>query len=87
MSSMPWPRFMLFNLIDAALWGLLASGAGWMFGAAAQALLQDAHEVQGGVLGALVVLALGFAGWRGWRARQRLAQDRARAGAGQSSGA
>ena len=87
MSSMPWPRFLLFNLIGAALWGFLAAGAGWMFGAAAQALLQDAHEVQGGVLGALVVLALGFAGWRGWRARQRLAQDRARAGAGQSSGA
>ena len=87
MSSMPWPRFLLFNLIGAALWGFLAAGAGWMFGAAAQPLLQDADEVRGGVLGALVVLALGFAGWRGWRARQRLAQDRARAGAGQSSGA
>ncbi|NZA00913.1 DedA family protein [Ottowia beijingensis] len=47
MSSMPWPRFLLFNLIGAALWGFLAAGAGWMFGAAAQALLQDAHEVQG----------------------------------------
>ena len=28
MSSMPWPRFLLFNLIGAALWGFLAAGAG-----------------------------------------------------------
>ncbi|MDO5693829.1 MAG: DedA family protein [Pseudomonadota bacterium] len=75
MSNMSWPRFLAFNLVGAALWGFLAAGAGWMFGAAAQAVLADAHEVQGWVLGALVVLALALAGWRGWRARQRRERD------------
>ena len=69
MSDMPWPRFLLFNLIGASLWGFLAAGAGWMFGAAAQALLEDVQDVQGWLLGGLLLLALGFAGWRAWRTR------------------
>lgn len=77
MSNMPWRRFVLFNLIGAALWGYLAAGAGWMFGYAAQALLEDAHEVQGWLLGGLLLLVLTAAGWRGWRMRRRLARQRA----------
>ena len=69
MSDMPWPRFLLFNLIGASLWGFLAAGAGWMFGAAAQAMLEDVQDVQGWLLGGLLLLALGFAGWRAWRTR------------------
>ena len=75
MSDMPWPRFLAFNLVGASLWGFLAAGAGWMFGAAAQAMLADLHEVQGWVLGALVALALGLAAWRGWRGRVRRAAE------------
>lgn len=74
MSNMPWLRFLGFNLIGAALWGFLAAGAGWLFGAAAQVVLRDAHAVQGWVLGALVLLVLSAAGWRGWRTRRRLAR-------------
>ncbi len=79
MSNMPWPRFVLFNLLGAALWGYLAAGAGWMFGYAAQALLADAHEVQGWLLGTLLALVLAFAAWRSWRMRLRLKRARAQA--------
>ena len=40
-----------------------------MFGAAAQAMLEDVQDVQGWLLGGLLLLALGFAGWRAWRTR------------------
>ena len=79
MSNMPWPRFVLFNLVGAALWGYLAAGAGWMFGYAAQALLADAQEVQGWLLGTLLALVLAFAAWRSWRMRLRLKRARAQA--------
>ncbi len=77
MSDMPWPRFLAFNLVGAALWGFLAAGAGWMFGAAAHAMLADVHEVQGWVLGALLALALGLAAWRSRRGRERRSAEAA----------
>ena len=67
--AMSYAKFALFNLIGASLWGFLAAGAGWMFGAAAQAMLEDVQDVQGWLLGGLLLLALGFAGWRAWRTR------------------
>ncbi|MBU6438137.1 MAG: DedA family protein [Betaproteobacteria bacterium] len=64
-------RFVVFNMLGAALWAPLVAGAGYVFGKAVQAVLgRMAHYevlalvLLAGVLGALAV-------WHGWRERRR----------------
>ena len=70
MSDLAWRRFLLFNLIGAALWGCLAAGAGWLFGHAAEALLRDVQGANLWALGGLALLLAALAGWRWWRGRR-----------------
>ena len=69
MSDLPWPRFLLFNQLGAALWGLGVAGAGWLFGHAAEALLGEVHDAEKWIVLALVALLGGVALWRWWRHR------------------
>ena len=69
MSDLPWPRFLAFNLLGAALWGLGVAGAGWLFGHAAEALLGEVHDAEKWIVLALVALLGGVALWRWWRHR------------------
>lgn len=54
MSDLPWPRFLAFNLLGAALWGFGVAGAGWLFGHAAEALLGEVHDAEKWIVLALV---------------------------------
>ncbi len=69
MSDLPWPRFLAFKLLGAALWGLGVAGAGWLFGHAAEALLGEVHDAEKWIVLALVALLGGVALWRWWRHR------------------
>jgi len=52
-------RFAAFNALGAVLWAVVVGGAGWLFGAAAQALLGELQHVEGWLfLGLLTVLGL-----------------------------
>jgi membrane protein DedA with SNARE-associated domain len=64
-------RFAVLNLMGAALWAVLISGAGYAFGLALGALIGNVRRIEEAVL--LAILALGAASWawRGIRARAR----------------
>jgi membrane protein DedA with SNARE-associated domain len=59
--------FLAYNFLGACLWAPLVAGAGWFFGQAIEALLEDAHRYQLAVLGAIAVA--GAATW--WWHRRR----------------
>lgn len=65
----PW-RFAVFNALGAALWAPLVAGIGWLFGEAAEALIEEIHRVEGWLLLALVGGALVVFAVRWWRARR-----------------
>lgn len=58
MSDLPAWRFILFNLIGAALWALLVSGAGYLFGQTLHWLFADIKRYEEGVL--LVIIGVGM---------------------------
>lgn len=57
-------RFALFNALGAVLWAMLVGGAGWVFGAAAEALLGQLRQFEGWLLLALAAVALLVWWWR-----------------------
>lgn len=57
MSDVPAWRFILFNLIGAALWALLVGGAGYLFGQTLHWLFADIKRYEEGVL--LVIIGVG----------------------------
>jgi len=60
-------RFAAFNALGALLWAVVVGAVGWVFGAAAQALLGELRHVEGWLfLGLLLALAL-WALVRRWR--------------------
>jgi membrane protein DedA with SNARE-associated domain len=70
-SRVPLLRFALFNVLAAALWAILVSGAGYTFGLAINSLFGDLKRIEEIVL--VVILALGvvFWLWRRFRAHTR----------------
>ncbi len=70
MSAIPPWRFAFFNGVGALLWAVLVGGAGWLFGEAAESVLGEIRDVEGGLL---LALALGgavvwaFHRWRSGR--------------------
>ncbi len=58
MSSIPWQRFLLFNLLSALLWAPLVAGMGYFFGALLARHVDGLHRVEHWGMLAVVLLAL-----------------------------
>ena len=69
-SKVPLLRFALLNVAGAALWAALISGAGYAFGAAINAVIDDLKSVEELVLAVIVASGLAFWLWRRHRARR-----------------
>lgn len=78
MSSVSSWRFAVLNAIGAILWAILFSGVGWVFGAAAEAVLGETRHLGGELLLALASI-IAFA-WsiRWWHRRRRERGDAGR---------
>ncbi|TDR82902.1 DedA family protein [Paludibacterium purpuratum] len=63
-SGVPVTRFMLFNMIGAAIWAPLVAGTGYLFGATAHLLFADLGRYQWLAMLGLVGLLWGWHGWR-----------------------
>ena len=61
-------RFALFNAIGAVLWALIIGGAGWVFGHAAEVLLDRLQRFEGALL---LVALVAAAIWWLWRRKRR----------------
>lgn len=70
-SRVPLLRFAVFNLIGAALWATLVSGAGYAFGLAINSLLADAKRIEEILLVAILAFGVGLGLWRKFRALKR----------------
>ncbi len=71
MSGLPAWRFVLFNLLGAALWAPLVAGAGYLFGQTLQWLFADLKRYEEWVLLTMIVGYLGFSAWRRLLGRRR----------------
>lgn len=68
-------RFAVFNVIGAALWAILISGAGYAFGLAISPLIADIKQIEEIVL--IVILALGTVFWLWQRSRNNRRENKA----------
>lgn len=68
-SRVPVVRFMLLNLVGAALWVAVIGGGGYYFSALMERLLPDLRRAEEALLAAAGVAGLALHGWRGWRGR------------------
>lgn len=85
MSSFPSRKFFYLNVASAAVWAVLFSLAGYLFGKAVSLFIEDVEKYEGYVLLALValiVLSWGahfvYSWWSGKSARARLKRMKAR---------
>ncbi|MBV8047122.1 MAG: DedA family protein [Paludibacterium sp.] len=69
-SGVPVVRFMLYNMLGAAIWAPLVGGVGYLFGKAAHRLFTDLRHYQWVAVLALLALVWGWHGWRQWRRRR-----------------
>ena len=70
MSDVPAWRFILFNLIGAALWALLVGGAGYLFGQTLHWLFADIRRYEEGVLLVIIGVGVMVGLWRWWGRRK-----------------
>lgn len=71
MSEVPAWRFILLNMIGAAIWALLIAGAGYLFGQTLQWLFADIKRYEEGALLLIISLALMFGMLRRLRRKRR----------------
>ena len=71
MSTVPVWRFMLFNLLGAAIWALAIGAAGYLFGHAMELFLDDVKRVEEVLLIAILSGGIVFWGWRRWKFRRQ----------------
>ena len=64
-------RFAAFNALGALLWAALVASVGWVFGAAAEAMLGELRHIEGWLLLGLLLLLGAAALWRRRRAARR----------------
>ena len=71
MGRVPAWKFVVYNLIGAAIWAPLIAGIGYLFGSALESVLHDLKKVE--LWGLLVLLCIGLCGviGHGLRARAR----------------
>ena len=64
-----WTRFITYNVLGAAVWGIGVAGAGWLFGHAAERALQGIEHAEHWAALALLVVMLGLGLWH-WHRRR-----------------
>jgi membrane protein DedA with SNARE-associated domain len=64
-------RFALLNVLGAALWSVLISGAGYAFGAAITRFMTDLKRIEHILLAGIVLSGLGFWLWRYVREKKK----------------
>jgi len=71
MGRVPAWKFVVFNLIGAAIWAPLIAGVGYLFGCALELVLEDMKRYE--MWAAIALLALGLLGFlfHAWRASKR----------------
>lgn len=69
MGRCPAWKFVFYNAIGAAIWAPVVAGAGWLFGAAVEAVLQDIHDIEKWLFAAIVVAGLAGVLWHRRRKR------------------
>jgi len=67
MSGVPRLRFLLLNMVSAALWAPLVAGAGWLFGQALARHLGDIQRIEHWAVLALIALVALIHGVQRWR--------------------
>jgi K+ transporter len=70
MVNVPYPRFMIFDLLGALLWTTAYSVLGFLFSKQLDRVAADAHLLGGGLLTLFVAVVMGYVLYR-WRERQR----------------
>ena len=70
MSDVPARRFLMFNLIGAAIWAFIIPGLGYMFGHTLKWLVVDLARYEVIALGVIVTLAVLIALAHRWHARR-----------------
>jgi membrane protein DedA with SNARE-associated domain len=77
MGRVPAWKFLIYNLIGAAIWAPLIAGAGYLFGTAIETLLHDMKRFELWAAIALLLIFLGAFVWHTLRARRREAARKA----------
>ena len=62
-------RFVLLNLLGAAIWAPIIAGAGYVFGEAVKLILQDVARYERHALLAIVIFGLATWAWHRWRGK------------------
>ena len=68
-THVPWTRFVGYNMLGSAIWGVGVAGAGWLFGHAAERALHGIEHAEHWAGLALLVVMVGVALWH-WRRRR-----------------
>ncbi|MEP7099365.1 MAG: DedA family protein [Burkholderiales bacterium] len=76
MSEVSARRFVLLNLLGAAIWAPLVVGAGYLFGHALSWLFAGIQRFELVAFGGLALALCGLALWRWWRASRDVADER-----------
>ncbi|MEZ5648831.1 MAG: DedA family protein [Alphaproteobacteria bacterium] len=76
LSDISWFRFFVLNGIAAALWAIIFTIGGYIFGHGLEALLGDIHAIQAIVLG--IIMAVGLAIFGFYHLRRHYAERRKR---------
>lgn len=71
-------RFLLLNALGAAIWAVVISGAGYLFGEAMERLLADARRYEAWLIVLLACAGAAAWGFHLWRARRKAASEDAR---------
>ena len=66
-SGVPLRRFLVLNVVSAALWASAFGALGYLLGNTLQAVLGDIERYERAVFGAIVFAGIALAAWRRWR--------------------
>ena len=69
LERVPWRDFVIFNALGAAVWALIFTGLGYLFGRAISVVIGELAHYE--MLAAGVILAGGLTGWVWHRHRRR----------------
>lgn len=71
MSGVPRLRFLLLNMLSAALWAPVIAGAGWLFGEVLARHLGDIQRIEHWAILALALIVALLHGLQRWRQRRK----------------